>query len=143
LHQKGKKIAGLSSGCVSALIAQPAHHEMLEVNLEAIFFNQSALDRQEQLFIAGDASAAFFTRQVMVMPFFGMVIDGMPVQFAFKDAIVFFQHFQCPVNRRFIDVRIFFMNEVDDFLGCNVPAPVMNEIKYHPARLRDPHSLLL
>jgi hypothetical protein len=113
------------------------------MDLEPVFFDKPLLDRQEYIFFAGYDSAAFFTPEVMVMPFFGMMVYGMPVEFAFKDAVVGFQHFQCPVNRRFVDVRIPLMDEADDFFGRNMSAAVMNEIQYHPAGAGDSHSLLL
>lgn len=66
------------------------------------------------MFIAIDAFTAFAADDVMVMPFFGMMIDEFVVYFAFEYAVQFLKHLECAIDRRFIDAGHLALNGTDD-----------------------------
>ena len=80
-------------------MAEAVYHHMLEVNLETVLFVKRSLHREKKVFIAVCAFATSPAYQVMMMPFFGMVVDESITEFAFEHAAQFLQKLQCPVYR--------------------------------------------
>jgi hypothetical protein len=56
---------------------------MFEIHPEVVLITQGFLYRPEKHFIAIHAFSAFDAHQVMVMPFFCVVVDNMVAGFAF------------------------------------------------------------
>ena len=72
---------------------------MLEVRMEAVLFLQCRLYRRKQVFGAIYTLTAGAADQVVMMPFFGVVVDKMVPQFTFNHAAGSFKEFQSAVYR--------------------------------------------
>jgi hypothetical protein len=65
---------------------------------------------------------------VVMVPFIGMVIDGLVPGFTLEHTFIFFEKFQGAVDSRFIDMGKLLMNMVDNFLSCEMVAFVMDKV---------------
>jgi hypothetical protein len=115
-----KKYIGSLAGLPAALIAETAHHYMLEIDAKAVFLSDCPLHRGEEVFFTVYGLAALTANQVVVMAFFGVVIDELVAQCAFIDAARFFQDFQGAVYGRLVYPRHPLLDVADDGLGGEV-----------------------
>ena len=67
----------------TAIVTEAADNLMFEIDAKIILIAQSFLYRPEKHFIAFNTLAALDAYQVMVVPFFGVVVNDMVTGFAF------------------------------------------------------------
>lgn len=108
---------------------------MLEVNPKTIFFLQRSFHRTENVLIALYGIAAFTAYQMVVMSFLGVMIDDTVIGFALEYTLMLFQEIQRAINSRFVDMRVFSMNMVNNFLSREMIALVVDIVQNHPAWL--------
>jgi hypothetical protein len=67
----------------TAVFTEAADDLMLEIDAKIVFIAQGFFHRPEKHFITVHAFPAFYTNQVMVMPFFSVMVYYMVAGFAF------------------------------------------------------------
>jgi hypothetical protein len=86
LQPPDKKYIGDSTCLIFTISAEPIHDHMPQINAKAVFLPERPRQGGEKVFIQIYSLAAPATHQVVVMPFFGVVIDGLLTQLALEYA---------------------------------------------------------
>jgi hypothetical protein len=75
---------------------------MFEFSVEGVLLGEIMFQRSKQVFGAIDGFTALPADQVMVVSFFGVMIDEVVAGFTFDNATQVFKKFQCPVYCGFV-----------------------------------------
>jgi hypothetical protein len=124
---------------IPAGTAKAADYHVLEVRLKTVFLSQGFLDGQEYILGTLLGTAAATANQVMVMPFFRMMIDKMVAGLAFQNTSSLLQQLQGPVNGGLIHAGHLFLDAIDDFLSGQMGAGIMDDIHNQAALRSEPH----
>jgi hypothetical protein len=102
---------------------------MLEINSKIILVAQCFLYRTEKHFVAIHAFPAFYTNQVMVVPFFRVVVNNTVAGFAFQHTSQMFKNVQVAVNSGLIHAGHLFMDMRDYFFRGQMGLSIMEKIR--------------
>jgi hypothetical protein len=102
---------------------------MIKIDMKSVFLSQQSFQRGQQGFVTLDGPAALPAHQVMVMPFLGMVVDKLVVQFTFKNAAGPLQELQRAVDGGLVDTGHLFPDMFDDFLGGEMTFGIVDDIR--------------
>jgi len=100
-----------------------------EVCFETILVVDCAINGLEKVFIAFYTSTARAADEVVVVPFFGMMIDKFIIDFAFKHTPEFLKKLQGAVDGRFVNAGSPGLNIIQDFLCGQVGMRIMNDVQ--------------
>jgi hypothetical protein len=116
---------------------------MFKVCAESVFLSKSFRHRLKKVFITIYSFTALAAYQVVMMPFLGMVINRFIVRFTFKYALILFKNFQRAINGGLVDPGKFTVYMVNNFLGREMVAFIMDEIQDYFTRLSKPEPFIL
>jgi hypothetical protein len=113
-----------------AVPANSAHNNVFEINAKAELFFQCLLEREKNGLIALNCLAAFPADDMVMVPFFGMVIDEPVAHLALVDAPQLFQQFQRAVDGGLVHAGLLGPDPLQDFFTGMVPSRLMDNIQY-------------
>jgi hypothetical protein len=114
----------------TATFTKAADNLMFEINAKIVLIAQSFFYRPEKHFIAFNTFAAPGAHQVMMVPFFSVVINDMVAGFAFQDTTEMLENIQIAVDGGFIHAGHLFMNMGNYFFRCQVRFGIMEIIRH-------------
>jgi hypothetical protein len=110
---------------------------MLEVCFKTVLFTDCGIDGQEKVLVAFYAFAARAAYEMVVVPFFGVMIDKFIIDFTFKHASKFFQKLQGTVDGRFVNAGGPGLDVIKDIICGQVCLRIMNDVQDETALRRE------